>query len=377
LAPVRVVHLTSTHPPDDVRIFLKECRSLARAGFDVHLVAPGAEEGTRDGVVVHGFVPPRGLRPFRILRRLGRVWSVARSLDADLCHFHEPELVLVALGLKLAGARVVYDVHEDHTSTLAYSAFRSPGRRIGFRLLEALARGACDGFVAATPAIARSLPPERTVEVLNYPELVELASEPVPRPQRAGAVYVGLISHARGAREMIEAAGRLRDPAARLVLIGSFDTQALEREMRSLPGWRRVEYLGRLGRRELGERLAAAGVGLVILHPERNYLESFPTKLFEYMAAGLPAIVSDFPFFRELVEPIGCAVFVDPLDPAELAAAIDDLLVDESRAEAMGRRGARAVREGLNWEQQAPVLVALYRRLIPEGAAAASSPAAR
>jgi glycosyltransferase involved in cell wall biosynthesis len=87
------------------------------------------------------------------------------------------------------------------------------------------------------------------------------------------------------------------------------------------------------------------------------------------MAAGLPSIVSDFPFFRELVEPVGCAVFVDPLDPAQLGAAIDELLADESRAEEMGRRGSAAVRGRLNWEQEAPKLVALYRRLIPEAAA--------
>ena len=366
---MRVVHLTSTHPADDVRIFVKECRSLVKAGLDVHLVAPGAGNETRDGVAVHGFTPTTGPRLLRVPRRLGRAWSAARSLHPDLCHFHEPELVPVALGLKLAGARIVYDVHEDHSSTLAYSAFRSPGRRLGFRLLEALARRACDGFVAATPAIARRLPPGRTIELLNYPVLEELVAEPAPAAGRTDAGYVGLISRARGAREMVEAAGRVRDPASRLVLIGSFDTPELEQEIRSLAGWERVDYLGRLGRRELGERLAAARVGLVILHPERNYLESFPTKLFEYMGAGLPAIVSDFPFFRELVEPIGCAVFVDPLDPAQLAATVDELLADERRTQEMGRRGAEAVRDRLNWEQQAPKLVALYRRVMPETAA--------
>ena len=69
---MRVVHLTSRHPADDVRIFLKECRSLANAGFEVHLVAPGAVEQTRDGVAVHGFTPADGVRPLRIARRLSR-----------------------------------------------------------------------------------------------------------------------------------------------------------------------------------------------------------------------------------------------------------------------------------------------------------------
>ena len=368
-SPVRVVHLTSSHPPDDIRIFGKECRSLGQAGYDVHLLAPGAAGGTHDGVAIHGFDLPTGVRPLRIVRRLWRAWRCARALGPGLCHFHETELVPVALLLKLGGARIVYDIHEDHLSTVSYSARRSGGRRLGFRVLEALARRTCDAFVAATPAIARHFPAERTIELLNYPLADEFAPAPTDRPG-ADVVYVGSITRPRGLGEMVEAARRVRRPEARLVLVGSFESEQLRREAASLPGWERVEYRGRLGRAELGEQLARSRVGLVILHPERNYVESFPTKLFEYMAVGLPAIVSDFPFFRELVEPLGCAVFVDPLDPAQIAAAIDELLADGSRAEEMGRRGAEAVRNGLNWEREAPKLVDLYERL---GAAAPSA----
>jgi glycosyltransferase involved in cell wall biosynthesis len=367
-SPVRVVHLTSSHPPDDVRIFLKECRSLAAAGFEVHLVAPGAGGGTRDGVAIHCFELPSGVRPLRIVRRLWRAWRAARDLRPELCHFHEPELVPVALLLKLGGARIVYDVHEDHLSTVAYSARSSGGRRSGFLALEAVARRACDAFAAATPAIARRFPAGRTIDLLNYPLPEEFA--PSPQDGRAAeVVYVGSITRPRGLGEMVEAIRRARDPEARLVLVGDFENERLRREAESLPGWERVEYRGRLGRVELRNQLARSRVGLVILHPERNYVESFPTKLFEYMAGGLPAIVSDFPFFRELAEPVGCAVFVDPLDPGQIAAAIDELLADERRAEEMGRRGSAAVRERLNWQQQAPKLVELYRRLVPEAAA--------
>jgi glycosyltransferase involved in cell wall biosynthesis len=138
---------------------------------------------------------------------------------------------------------------------------------------------------------------------------------------------------------MIEAAERLRDPEARLVLIGSFATPELEQEARSLPGWRRVDYLGPLRRPEVGEQLAAARAGLVLFHPQPNHTEALPNKIFEYMAAGLPIVASDFPYWRSLLEPIGCAVWVDPLDPAGIATAMDDLLADEEGAGEMGRRG--------------------------------------
>ena len=361
---MRVVHLTSRHPPDDVRIFHKECRSLARAGFDVHLVAPGAIEETRDGVALHGFEQPEGVRPLRILRRLWRAWRAAASLDPELCQFHEPELVPVALLLRRGGRRVVYDVHEDALSELDYAERPGGGRRTGLRLFEAVARRRCDAFIAATPAIARLFPAERTIEVRNYPLLEEFADVAPRRAPGHDVVYVGgIITMARGLREMVEAIAHVRDAAARLVLMGTIGTPELEREALAMPGWSRVQHLGFVGRGELAERLAVARVGLVVLHPERGYLESLPIKLFEYMSAGLPVIASDFPYWRELLEPIGCATLVDPLDPVAIAGAIDELLADPERAEEMGRRGAAAVRDGLNWQHEEAKLLDLYSRL--------------
>lgn len=359
------MHLTSFHPPDDVRIFLKECRSLADAGFEVHLVAPAAPEETRNGVTMHGFELPGGFRPLRIGRRLWRVWRAARRVDPKICHFHEPELLPVALLLKLGGARTVYDVHEDQLGTLAYAPYKL-GKGIGIRLLEGLARRVCDGFVAATPAIAARFPPERTIELPNYPLREEFVEQPSDTTAECNVAYVGGLTPVRGLREMIEAISRVRHTDARLVAMGSFGSSELELEARSLPGWSRVDYLGRVNRREVAERLGAARAGLVLFHPEPNHTEALPNKLFEYMAAGLPVVASDFPSWRSLLDPIGCAVYVDPLDPDSIAGAIDELLAGEERAKEMGRRGATAVRERLNWQHEAPKLIGLYSRLAPQ-----------
>lgn len=360
---MRVVHLASQHPADDVRIFLKECRSLAKEGYEVHYIAPGASDGPRDGVILHGFELPGGWRPLQIARRLWRVWRLARRLDAHLCHIHEPALLPVALLLKLGGARVVYDVHEDHLAALADGPYSEGWKRLGLRLFEAVARRACDGFVAATPAIARQLPDGRTVELLNYALPEEFDGTPAASTNGASVVYVGLITAGRSLRQMVDAAARLRDPEARLVLIGGFVPAELEQEARSLPGWSRVEFLGPRGRQEVAERLAVARAGLVLFQPQPNHTQALPNKLFEYMAAGLPVVASDFPYWRSLLEPIGCAIWVDPTDPEQIATAVDDLLADAERAREMGRRGAAAVRERLNWEHEAPKLVELYRRL--------------
>jgi glycosyltransferase involved in cell wall biosynthesis len=91
------------------------------------------------------------------------------------------------------------------------------------------------------------------------------------------------------------------------------------------------------------------------------HLESLPIKLFEYMAAGIPVVASDFPAWRELVGDAG--VLIDPYDVGAIAEAIDTLLGDPDTAEAMGARGREAVRERYGWEAEAERLLSLYERL--------------
>ncbi|HEU4864490.1 MAG TPA: glycosyltransferase, partial [Candidatus Limnocylindria bacterium] len=87
-------------------------------------------------------------------------------------------------------------------------------------------------------------------------------------------------------------------------------------------------------------------------------------KLFQYMAAGLPVVASDFPQVREVVVGAGCGVVVDTRRPAEIARGINALLADPESARAMGERGRRAVEERFNWATSARALLDVYRRLI-------------
>src|SRR5438045_6130141 len=107
----RIVHVTSAHPPFDVRIFRKMCRSLASAGADVTLIAPGATDVVLDGVRMVGLRPART----RIGRMLGTVWGAFREAlrrPAEVYHFHDPELLPACQLLRLMGRCVVFDMHE-------------------------------------------------------------------------------------------------------------------------------------------------------------------------------------------------------------------------------------------------------------------------
>src|SRR5699024_2888763 len=113
-----VVHLTSVHPRFDTRIFFKECQSLALSGYKVSLiVADVFHNETKSGVVIIDVGKSQD-RLDRIINVTRRVYSQALSLDADVYHVHDPELLPCALKLKRKGKIVVFDSHEDVSKQL-------------------------------------------------------------------------------------------------------------------------------------------------------------------------------------------------------------------------------------------------------------------
>src|SRR5438132_14036182 len=109
---IKVVHLTSVHSATDVRIFKRECRALAEGGYRVTLVAPHLRDEIIDDVCIKAVPLPRN-RLWRMLATTWRVYGEAVRQDADLYHFHDPELILAALLLRARKKKVVFDVHED------------------------------------------------------------------------------------------------------------------------------------------------------------------------------------------------------------------------------------------------------------------------
>lgn len=355
-----------------MRIFHKECRSLAQAGHDLTVIAPHCRDEVVGGIRVKAVDGTRTNRAVRVTRTVWRIGAEALRLDAAAYHLHDPELIPVGLLLRRLGKLVIYDAHEDLPNTIPSKRYlprvaRRPVERLS-RALEHMAARQFSAIVAATPTIADRFAATNpmTVVVRNYVRLDEWQpSTQVPWNVRSNAVaYVGGITWDRGLREMIEAMACLSwKPPARLVLAGPRSPTIMGLAKSGLAGWQQVDDLGLLDRRQVAALLGRVRAGLVILHPTPNYLLSLPIKLFEYMAASLPVVVSDFPVLRHIVDNAGCGLLVDPLSPAAIARAIEFLLVHPAEAQAMGLRGREAAERTYNWESEAGNLVQLYDAL--------------
>ena len=378
---LQLVHLSTVHPRNDTRIFIKQVATLFSAmPLEVSLVvADGLGDSTPAGlppVYDLGKLPARRFR--RAVAGNLRALKFFRQTRPQLVHFHDPELIPLGIVLRLFGCKVIYDVHEDvprQTMSKHWipAVFRWPVA-LATAAMEWLAGLLFSGIVPATSTIAARFPPHKTVLVQNFPIQSELVlAEPVVYAERPPKfAYVGGVADIRGGKEMVQALEYLADlPDVRLEMAGGISPEGFVEDLPRLPGWQKVTYRGLIGRQEVARLLGSARAGLVLFHPVPNHVDAQPNKMFEYMSTGLPVIASDFPLWREIVAGAGCGLLVDPMDPRAIADALRWVLDPPEEAEAMGKKGQEAVKKIYNWEHEAVQLKGMYLRLFPVQAVSA------
>ena len=363
-----IAHVTTVHPLSDPRILRKECRALAQAGHEVYLVGPGRTENeaipVEDGVRIVKTEFARG-RLGRALIGSIHVWTQLRRIRPKVVHAHDPELLplLVAWRFVNRGGVAIYDAHESLVGQIEGKPYiprivRPLVRAVSWLLVKAVTQH-LDGVVAATPHIRSEISVRHTCVVQNFPwESSFPRSE--NEQERKDFCYVGGLSRVRGIDEMVWGLDRARSES-RLMLVGPADEYA---KVVIGNSGDTLDYLGVVDSGEIPGILDRAIAGFVVLHPVENYLRSQPTKLFEYMAAGIPFIASDFPYWRELVGDFNAGHFVDPGDSEQVAAAVRAVLNDPEEARRMGARGRTAFEQYFSFAAQAAALVDFVDHLV-------------
>ena len=365
-----LVILTTVHPRYDTRIFLKQSVTLANEfGSAVLIVADGKGDEFNSGVSIVDLGKIDGGRLRRIFVGWWRAFYEIRKLKANSVHFHDPELLPLGVFLRALGLWVVYDVHEDLPRQIMSKPYlpsivRKPLALI-VEAIEWLASRLLNSIVVATPFIAKRFQTHKTIVVQNFPILSEFSvSASTPYLNRApDFAYIGGLVYERGAREMVNAIGAIKSTKATLRIAGNFQDNKLRQELENNSHWQRVEYNDWLDREGVAALLGSVRSGLVVLHPTKSYIESYPIKLFEYMAAGLPVIASDFPLWRSIIDEADCGVLVDPLNVKDIAGAMNWVIDNPLKAEKMGNRGKQFVEKKYNWDSESEKLVNLYQKI--------------
>ncbi len=363
----------------------KEAATLRDAGYRVTVVAdagrglPLVEE--RSGTSVRR-VERRGPRipGISFVAHEVRLARILRSLRPDLLHAHDSNaLVPVALASRWTGAPFVYDAHDLwlHRPRRQRSELYHRAQNGYYGVIERIAVPRARATLTVSRPIAEHLAVTYRLPVVhlvpNYPDQpgddrrFELRGRPgletLPA-DRPIVLYLGGLMGGRGIEFLVRAMASI--DGAHLVLLGAGhladDLLALAEATGSAD---RVHIVGPVPPDEVVGYARSADIGVSPIVPScLNYRYSLPNKLFQYMAAAIPVVASDFPQVRDVVVGSGAGVVVDTANPAEIASAVRRLLDDPATAGAMGLKGRRAVEREYNWSTSAAALLEAYGRIV-------------
>jgi len=359
-----ISHVSIRHTPFDTRIFHKECKTLARNGYQVSFIVPHtADEKVEDIQIIS--LTKFNSKFYKVFKNVPATLTKCFNINSDIYHFHDPELIPIGLVLKLKRKRVIYDAHEDHPKDVFEKLWPMPLKIITFiyfSILEKLASIFFDRIVAATPHIASKYPQRKTTLIRNFSilGLIDKSRKIGTNKDKLIIIYQGGITKLRGIKQIIEALAKIDDNVI-LLLFGKWEV-GFEEECRKLEGWKKIKYLGVVKQEELYGYGKSADIGIINYLSSPNNDDALPNKPFEYMACRLPIIMTNFPHWKEMFN--DCALFSNPEDPGDIAKNIQKLVNNPNLRKAMGKKGRALVEAEYNWEKESIKLIEMYKVML-------------
>lgn len=366
---IKVCHITTEHKAFDDRIFYKECVSLAKDNFDVYLLQEG-KSCINSGVKIIGI----GDRPVKKIKRIlffnKSVCLAALKLDCDIYHIHDAELLLNYKLFKNKGKKVVFDSHEFNVlqARQRFKKFKllSIIYSLLYKIFEDYVLKQIDAVISVCKLNGKEYFENKcknVVTVRNYTILDEFYNKFKTKINNKNNIvcYVGGITEQRGIKQDVIACNKLN---SKFCLAG-WMTNDFKKEILSIDEKQIIDYKGMLDRIGVFKLLDISKVGLCTLLDVGQYLrlDAFGIKVYEYLAMGIPVILSHNSFNDMMVEKYKFGLTVNPYDTNEIANAIKYIFDNKETAEIMSDNARKFIKEN-NWEGEKIKLINLYNKMI-------------
>lgn len=362
---MKIVHMTSAHSRYDSRIFLKECNTLAKNKYEVCLiVADGLKSEIKDNIKIYNIGAKVSNRVFRSLISSFLIYKKARNINADIFHFHDPELIPFGLLLSIEGRNVVYDIHEDLAQQILIKAWIPSSLRKPISLLfSKFEVYACKMFYSLVVPQDEmktyfSKYNKHTYTLYNFPNGRDNKVS-FQRKNPFQLIYAGSISEERGIFNMLSLISELHrlDNRYKLVLAGNIPIPLLNKT-KEHDGWQYVDYKGLLSTDELYQLYSESTIGLIMFNNIGQYYMSYALKLFEYMQNGLTVVMPNFGNWLDFNKKFNVGYCVDVKDPFSSAQLINNLCnVD---LELYCHKNQETCSTSFIWESQTDILLKVY-----------------
>ena len=359
----------------DQRVF-KEARTLADAGYEVSILCNQKEDlpisSIWDGIRI--LPVPRCPSPLFPLRFTFQWIRYALSLKPDVIHGHDLNTLARAfITAKLTGAILVYDSHDwctETPATLRFPAYRRFYYRWKERLLARRAEKVIFPVPGLCPIAVEKLGVTEPACICNFPRGEFIPTNKLLRTEldisdKARIVlYEGVLAGDRGLEEIVLSARLIPDDIVIVFLGEGYLKKRLQELAASNRLEEKVKFVDAVSVDKFPFYCAGADVGIVIYRVEGlTTVHGWPTKVFDYLRAGLPVLISAGPEITRMVVDNKAGREIVEQNPEGIARAIKDILSNEAEFQHLRRNAVETWEKHFNWESEAKKLLILYDKL--------------
>jgi glycosyltransferase involved in cell wall biosynthesis len=358
---LKICYVTSMHDWNDDRIFERAAVGLASLGHEVYFVAPAENDFIDSGVHIKSI--PKRTRIGKHIYGPIEAFNKMKTIEADIYHFHNPNMMWLMKKWAKKGHHVFIDIHENYEARLEKLPIPSFFKSRAIKLYRKIENNYCkyySGVTVVTESMKNKIKSSGSpiLVVDNVPYLSRLKQIQLSRTKHKQPTIItsGFHSAARNCMKAVEALPYIAEkiPDIQMLFVGRFQPESFEKDLHEraheLGVSKHLKTEGMLPWLDNFERISKAHMGCVFYEDNLNNRYTLPNRLYEYMYCGLAVLGEDFPEVRVKLDKSKSGVTVNSTDPLSIANGAISILNSQEHLNRFGKNAKLAVEELFNFE---------------------------